>query len=292
MEFKTFGFIHKRIKLIGEDKQTTIIDGSRKGHVVSILINGVELSGFTIRNSNWKIFEDNTGIRIASFDNIIHNNIIINNLQGILILMGSNNSIFNNKIIDNNHPILPRQGIGVSIINANNNYIGNNIIERNSNGIILSSSEENIISNNSIKLCKCGIGIQKGFNSENISSRNIIIGNKLLLNKVGINIYESRENEIKNNDFRLNRKGVFITNSVKNKIIKNNFILNLRHAQFQFEERTHIDNIWDQNYWKRPRILPFPIFGIKTIVIPLIHTSVKLRVIKLDWHPALKPYDI
>jgi hypothetical protein len=72
----------------------------------------------------------------------------------------------------------------------------------------------------------------------------------------------------------------------------NNFILNIISAKFQFKERKHCDNEWDKNYWKRPRILPYPIIGVKIILLPFINKAIKLRVIKLDWHPALKPYAV
>lgn len=277
--------IHKRIKLVGEEKNNTIIDGLQKGNVVSFLINGIEFSEFTVRNGSKKFLGDNSGIVIASHDNKIYNNIITKNLQGVL-LIGKNNSIYNNNINENKHPFLPRQGVGVILFNTNNNYIDKNIIVKNSNGILISSSNENNVTNNVIKFCKIGIGIQKS------SINNSIVANKLSFNKIGISIFESEKNEVKGNDIRYNYEGLILTYSADNKIVMNNFILNIISAKFQFEERKHCDNEWDKNYWKRPRILPYPIIGVKIILIPFINKVIKLRVIKLDWHPALKPYAV
>lgn len=46
------------------------------------------------------------------------------------------------------------------------------------------------------------------------------------------------------------------------------------------------DNLWDRNYWNRPRILPYIIFG------KAIFKNYEIPWLNVDWHPALKPYDI
>jgi nitrous oxidase accessory protein NosD len=43
--------INKSLHLIGENKDTTLIDGSAAGSVVWIITDGVEVSGFTLQNS-------------------------------------------------------------------------------------------------------------------------------------------------------------------------------------------------------------------------------------------------
>ena len=53
--------INKSINLIGEDKNTTIIDGNGIGNVVYITANNVNLSGFSIINSGYA----GSGISIA-----------------------------------------------------------------------------------------------------------------------------------------------------------------------------------------------------------------------------------
>jgi len=45
-------------------------------------------------------------------------------------------------------------------------------------------------------------------------------------------------------------------------------------------------NIWNENYWNRPRLLPYPIFGIGEFLF------FSFRWVVFDWHPAQEPYDI
>ena len=137
----------KSISLIGEDKNTTIIDGNRNGDVVKIAADGVILSGFTIQNSGENEFD--FGIEIQSDCNKILENIIKNNggLQywlcgGIFLMNSSHNEIGNNIICSND-----REAIYMS--KANYNIIHNNTICKNDYfAIIVNASSHNIIRDN------------------------------------------------------------------------------------------------------------------------------------------------
>jgi len=89
--------IRKRIELIGEDKNTTIIIGD-DGYfesTVGIGASNVFISGFTLSKGGY-------GISISGDNNVIHNNIISFNYRGIVILdSGDHNIITNNMILHN-----------------------------------------------------------------------------------------------------------------------------------------------------------------------------------------------
>ncbi|MHA2390084.1 MAG: hypothetical protein ACXACW_15290, partial [Candidatus Hodarchaeales archaeon] len=71
--------INKSICLIGEDKNTTIIDGMHIENCVNVTADTVTISGFTIQNS-CKGSTYDAGINIRETSNhIIQNNIIRNN---------------------------------------------------------------------------------------------------------------------------------------------------------------------------------------------------------------------
>ena len=116
--------IDKSINLIGEDRNTTIIDANYNLEVVKILADRVVLSGFTIQNSG---DTPNNGIYITSDFNQIFNNIIFTNSDGIH-LSGSNNTISNNDIIHNCF-----DGINIEDWNEDsvNNLFTNNFIAHN-----------------------------------------------------------------------------------------------------------------------------------------------------------------
>jgi parallel beta-helix repeat protein len=122
--------VNKTINLIGEDKNTTVIDGNYKLVVVQISASGVVLTGFTIQHSgNFP----NEGICVYSNDNQIFENIIKNNGEGlgngygIFLDSCSNNVVRNNEIIYN--------GKGIWILDwdekGNNNLFSENFIAHN-----------------------------------------------------------------------------------------------------------------------------------------------------------------
>ena len=88
--------INKSISLIGENKETTIINGKNYFNAITINASGVNISKFTIKNALVSgIFIEN-----VRYCNIFQNNINANNI-GIKISIASYLKIYNNTISDN-----------------------------------------------------------------------------------------------------------------------------------------------------------------------------------------------
>ena len=293
--------IDETINLVGQDRETTVIDGDNGWLIVDIRANWVTVSGFTIKNSH----ELSTGIYIGGYcshitikDNIIHNNgegIAINwysnynnisgnnitsNGYGIELDMSSDNTIMENNILNN------YGGIMVYPV-ANNNIISNNIVSNNGYdnkgfGISIGCSNYNTISENTIIFnYNYGIHIWMSSNNNTVSGNTISsnYGDGIFLDN---NIIFSDNNIINGNDISSNNEiGINITLSSKNTISENNFRNNKRSSFF-----IDCKNIWKHNYWGRPRMLPKLIFGVIKIDSKWIPWA------NIDWRPALRPYDI
>jgi len=148
--------VNKSINLVGENKDTTVIDGNRS---IYVSVDWVTISEFTIQCG---IFLDSCG------NNIISDNIICNrSWNGIELSYSCNNIITDNKVLDNVH--------GIDLFHSSNNIISDNIIS-NSIGIIILFSSNNNITGNKISNCFCGIILF--FSSKNIIEKNNFIGNK------------------------------------------------------------------------------------------------------------------
>ncbi len=106
--------INKSINLIGENKDTTIINGKNNSDVVIITSTFVNITGFTITNS----IRSNSGIIIfyPSHLNKIYGNIISNSIIGIAIIGSNYNTIFNNTITNNSQ-------IGISITHILSDFV-------------------------------------------------------------------------------------------------------------------------------------------------------------------------
>ena len=113
--------IKKSLILLGENRDTTIIDGRKTGTVFNVTQNSVKISGFTIQNSSYSLESElapppiDAGIIL--FSNVqscnITGNCIINNKNGILFFWASFNNVAGNKIISNQN--------GVSALYSNDN---------------------------------------------------------------------------------------------------------------------------------------------------------------------------
>ena len=126
--------IDKPIKLIGEDKNTTIIDGFQNKSVIKILSDNVFVNDFTIQNSSTSSFEY-AGIESYSSNNYFVRNIIKNNKYGINSFDGNNNTIMYNFLNNNQNDSL--------LINSPYNVIYRNYIEDNAGGIFLKINATN-----------------------------------------------------------------------------------------------------------------------------------------------------
>ena len=87
--------------MLGEDKDTTIIDGGGSGVVVAILAADVDFSGFTVQNSG-RLEQTDAGIGVAGASGVnISDNVLKDNANGVALAAASNNTIENNTFEEN-----------------------------------------------------------------------------------------------------------------------------------------------------------------------------------------------
>jgi len=199
----------------------------------------------------------------------------------IILAFCSNSLIENNTVVDNNGEILFFACENITfqyntIINtfkgicleykSKNNIICYNELSKNYVGISLFACTMN----NSIYKNKVFGGHGKFSSGVEIVSYhggtqkyNNISENIICNNPIGIRFKQNtNENTIYKNNISKNKIGIFIQeNSENNKIIKNNIIRNTIQAIFIGCSK----NIWNENYWNRPRIIQKTIFGLKKI---------------------------
>ena len=260
--------VDKPKNIIGENPIDTTIDGNDKKCTVTINSSNVSFGGFNIINGNL------SGIKLLNSENcfIVYNNINTNKRYGISLIDSNNIFIGFNNIEGNDN------GIKLSS-NSNNNEIWENEIYKNYNGLFLESSSENTITLNEISFNDFGIKLYS--NSKN----NLIELNSISNNSLGIflggTIFPT---------FVFN---MLLDGSTNNRITKNNFIDNTQDAFFQNSRR----NRWWRNYWNESKILPKVISGELFICrlqgIPPTAIEHHIPWIpRLDWRPALIPFDI
>ena len=211
--------INETINLNGENRDTTIIDGSGITNVIFVNVDFVNISGFTVKNSgsNW----NDAGIKIESSSNIsiIGNNVSSHKWHGIILNRSSNDSQIINNIVSNNYHGIRIYGSKNSVINntiiSNSGFgvttsyktiITGNTILNNGDGIHISFSDYSVISNNTISFNEeSGIFAHCADNID--ITENIITYN----NWTGISLYSSGNNKVINNSISFNNCGIYIS---------------------------------------------------------------------------------
>jgi parallel beta-helix repeat protein len=94
--------ITKSIALIGENKETTLINGSHTGTVINLLANNVTISGFTVEDSGFITLDSGIFCNEPYFDHLrICNNIIRKSHYGLYIHYATNVTLVSNDLVDN-----------------------------------------------------------------------------------------------------------------------------------------------------------------------------------------------
>jgi parallel beta-helix repeat protein len=244
--------INTSLSLIGEDKETTIINGSTNQSSpyfnltigIVIFADDVLVKGFTIQDCNL------SGILLESKKNCITENIFSDDEYGVTT--GSENAITNNLFI--------RNSVGIYIANGSNSIIGNMISHNNVGiGVVLSMNDN--ISNNIISENNNGVYISGSYNT-------FLFRNNISKNDHGVYTWITSADKILENNFIGNNKSA---ESIQNILIK----IQLFKKELNLPIRR---NVWDGNYWDKPRSTPYMIPGMLRFWV--------------DWHPAQEPYDI
>ncbi len=144
--------ISKKVTLVGEDRDKTIITSATAGHVIEIIAGNTVVEGFTVTGS-----ASGAAIGLRASNCTIMNNNLTDNDDGIFMDAAHNNKILNNTIANTD---------GIWAYNSNGNTFSNNNITDNYYGILLMNGDGNIVANNFIFLnFKRGIYITSSFNS-------------------------------------------------------------------------------------------------------------------------------
>ena len=275
--------IEKSINLIGEDRNTTVIDGENNSIIIIIKTDWVNISGFTIQNSSSSLYACGIMVIMSDNNNISGNIFADNKFMSIVIGACDYNyivdNIFTGKVVDN----LFCTGGGISLEDVSfTNIIGN------------------VFTN-----CFVGITLWSSSGLPLASNSNIISGNFFDNNDVAMEIQAANtlitRNTISNHNGPLNLIIPALELEGRNNNVScNNFINNIRDASDWFYIVSLWDifkirkyrNVWDGNYWGRPRSLPKIIFSILVFERGFPNPSIPIPFFNIDWHPAKEPYDI
>jgi parallel beta-helix repeat protein len=163
--------ITKSVSLLGEKKNTTIIDGNGTFDVIFINANEVNICGLSVRNGKYGISLHSGDSNCSIEDSIIRNC----SYDGIRIPGSKTIRIAHNSITNCKYS-------GISPSGSSNNNISGNFIENNGYGIYCSSCS-------SMTLTQNVIGNNKNYGVRLSNSKDLNISDNMFSEKNGVNIF-------------------------------------------------------------------------------------------------------
>ena len=293
--------IDKPLVLHGENRNTTIIDGSNTSDIISVYAEEVTIQGFTIQHSGPISMRD-AGIEFHADTGIVYDTIIRDNpgySVGIYANSSSHHRFFNNTIFNIGNE-------GIYIQNSRNCSIYNNVIHHNGHcAIVLDTTEDTLVEYNNMygnyatislwpytvnnefrynllqNSSFSGMGIWRESN-QNYIHHNLIVD----VAGRGILLRETSGNRIISNIFQNCGLGIYINQSTGTSVKTNNFIENTEDAEFYESYLTR----WRRNYWDTNHRLFFK--RITGSIIPFWDPDRLMEWPNFDLFPAQNPYDI
>jgi len=249
--------LDKSIALMGEYRNTTIIDGSGYHYIINVTSDNVTIYNFTIQNKGYNrtfnamqilgnrctilknnIIRNGVGIDLSNSNRSnITDNYIVSDDENIEIKYSLNIHIQGNTLVEKYNDTIPNLPAGISISNSKQNIIMNNTLYNHSfRGIAIDGSQDNIILGNVFYNDSTGIALGSGDTliQSNIirlgyygifllfTSNNYIVDNDITDCHYGIEAQASNQNYIFNNSITLNKGyGIDFLGSEENFVYQN-----------------------------------------------------------------------
>jgi len=232
--------IDTSLKLVGENRNTTVIDCNGTGTVVGVTADNVEVRGFTVQNSTGGL-PSGGGVVLLGVKNCeVTRNTVINNFEGVTLWgCTGNNSVYDNIAFSNEDA-----NIG-SFLSTGRDTISDNAITGGVIGVVIvldpadpsGYNRENTVSRNLITKSKYGISI--------VADDNTVVNNTITLcSDRGVWLSHSG-NTIRDNRVENNQRGIVMDGlASSNRIYHNDFI----HNTIQTSLETFSQNTWDDGY--------------------------------------------
>jgi len=227
-------FVEKSLKLIGQNENTTVIQGSGTFAVVHITANNVILANFTVQNGTVGVLVE------GSYNSRIVNNVITNNADGVWELLSNNGAVSDNTVTYNE--------VGIFFDYTNSTLLNRNIIADNTYGIDMENCMNTTIIENMIASSNFNGIFTYHFDNSTI------FRNRVYNNAIGIHLESSNNNTIYQNNLLNNTNPAHVEGSkdnVWNKGWEGNFWSNYNGTDSYsgpYQNETGSDGIGDIAY--------------------------------------------
>jgi parallel beta-helix repeat protein len=228
--------VNKTVSLIGEDVNTTVIDGNGTGHVVHVLSSRVNVTGFTVRNggsAQWPALDAGICLNRTADCNISGNRLIGNGFAAISLLDSQRNMITANNVsqsgwsgihlMNSSHNTVSGNSLDGNIWGGINghaeshyNNITDNVVINSVYGMFYNAAAYNNISRNNISTVNEGIWLQETVDHNNVAENNVFNST------IAIRLQDSADNTLRDNNLTDYVVGFNLTQySTNNRLVNN-----------------------------------------------------------------------
>lgn len=239
-------YIDKPLTIIGENYP--VIDGEKKGEIITIKADNVTVDGLFIINVGTSYTEDYAAIRVKNSKNFIIQNLVLEKLFfGIYIEKSRDGKVYHNKIIGDAVEEY-NSGNGIQLWYSKNVEIEHNYVEHVRDGIYLEFSDDCLIKNN-ISTLNVRYGLHFMFSNDDIYQDNTFENNG-----AGVAVMFSKRIKMYNNLFKENwgtaSYGMLLKEINDAEIIGNTFEDNTIGINIEGSNRiTYKHNSFSNNGW-------------------------------------------
>lgn len=164
--------INKTVTLVGENTETTIVDGSFGGSVFQITADNVNVTGFKLQNTGWKW--GRSGVDIYNADNCeIKGNWVFLTCHQIRVNGSRGSKVVGNVVSAPRDPF-PQSAYGIRVENSLDCLVKDNIVSDNIGGIHLENSTNCTVTGNYIFQNSQGVRLYSPCVNNDITANTII----------------------------------------------------------------------------------------------------------------------
>jgi nitrous oxidase accessory protein len=166
--------LDRRVTLLGDSG--AVVDGARRGTVVTITADSVTLAGLVIRSSGRSLNDDEAVVKLIRVRGVrVLGNTIEDPLHGIYLLESHGVTIKGNRITGAADLIEPRRGNGIHLYGSSANRLEDNVVRGTRDGIYVSFASGNAVIGNVVSGVRYGLHYM--YSDDNLFERNTFTRN-------------------------------------------------------------------------------------------------------------------
>jgi nitrous oxidase accessory protein len=213
-----------------------VVDGGRRGTVITVTTDSVTLEGFTVRSSGRSMDRDEAAVKLERCIGCVVRRLVVRDpLHGIYLLESHGVTVEANDIVGPTGVLESARGNGIHLFNSTGNRLLRNRVRATRDGIYFSFASHNLVAGNEVTRTRYGLHymysddnrFEDNAFTENAAgaavmfSKRIILRRNLFARHVGYRAYglllqTGEDMLVEDNRFEGNLVGLFLDGSLRN----------------------------------------------------------------------------